>query len=84
MFCNIGNLGFEDVSDEWGMLEKVFLNGFVYVDFDNDGDFDFVVNNINDLVMIYENYVDKVVFVNYIWIVFVSEFGSYLLFNIKV
>jgi enediyne biosynthesis protein E4 len=55
MYRNNGNLTFEDVSDAWGMTEKTFSNGSAYADLDNDGDMDLVVNNINDLVSVYEN-----------------------------
>lgn len=55
MYRNNGDLTFEDVSDAWGMTEKTFSNGSAYADLDNDGDMDLVINNINDLVSVYEN-----------------------------
>ncbi|SDW24905.1 FG-GAP repeat-containing protein [Hydrobacter penzbergensis] len=54
-FKNNGNLHFSDVSDKWGLSTPTFSNGAVYVDLDNDGDLDMVINNINDIAAIYRN-----------------------------
>ncbi len=54
-FKNNGKLGFEDVSKKWGIDEPSFSNGAVYVDLDNDGDLDYVVNNINDSAFVFKN-----------------------------
>ncbi|MEO7120796.1 MAG: VCBS repeat-containing protein, partial [Ginsengibacter sp.] len=54
-YKNLGNLKFEDVTKQWGMNDPSFSNGAVYVDLDNDGDLDYVVNNINDKAFVYEN-----------------------------
>ena len=54
-FKNNADLTFSDVSTNWGMSTPTFSNGAVYVDLDNDGDLDFVVNNINDEASIYKN-----------------------------
>ncbi|SDW25155.1 Repeat domain-containing protein [Hydrobacter penzbergensis] len=54
-FKNNGNLHFTNASSEWGMNTPSFSNGAVYVDLDNDGDLDLVVNNINDEAMVYKN-----------------------------
>ncbi len=54
-FKNTGNLQFENKTLEWGLGTPSFSNGAVYVDLDNDGDLDYVVNNINDEAFVYEN-----------------------------
>jgi len=48
-------LRFTDKTKDWGFTEPTFSNGAVYVDLDNDGDLDIVMNNINGPSMIYEN-----------------------------
>ncbi|MCP9753686.1 RNA-binding protein [Lacihabitans sp. CCS-44] len=54
-YRNKGNLEFEDVTEKWGMDIPSFSNGAVYADLDNDGDLDYVVNNINDSAFVFKN-----------------------------
>ncbi|MDB5155264.1 MAG: RNA-binding protein [Mucilaginibacter sp.] len=54
-FRNNGKLQFDDVTDSWGLGTPSFSNGAAYVDLDNDGDMDVVINNIDDQAMIYKN-----------------------------
>ena len=54
-FRNTGGFVFEDVTDSWGIEIPSFSNGAAYVDLDNDGDLDYVVNNINDKAFIFKN-----------------------------
>ena len=54
-FVNRGNLKFEDLNGQIKNDKATFSNGAVYADFDNDGDLDVVVNNIDDPVLLYEN-----------------------------
>ena len=54
-YKNLGNLDFEDVSEKWGLNYLGYSNGSTFDDFDNDGDFDLVVNNINDNSILYRN-----------------------------
>ncbi len=49
------NLVFADATQEWGMYRPSFSNGAAYGDLDNDGDLDYVTNNINDSAFVYRN-----------------------------
>ena len=53
------SLRFENVSDQWGLGTASFSAGAAYVDLDNDGDLDYIVNNINDKAFVYENKSEK-------------------------
>jgi hypothetical protein len=55
MFHNTGSLVFEDVSEAWGFEMPTYSNGAAFVDLDNDGDLDLVINNIDLKASIYEN-----------------------------
>ena len=54
-FHNNGNCSFSNQSQLSGIDEKTISNGAAYVDLDNDGDMDLVVNNINQEACIYIN-----------------------------
>ncbi len=54
-FKNNGDLSFTNVTDSWSTSENSFSNGCVYVDLDNDGDLDVVVNNVDEQAFIMEN-----------------------------
>jgi hypothetical protein len=54
-FRNGGNLAFTDVTKQWGLGDPSFSNGAAYVDLDNDGDLDYIVNNINGPAFVYDN-----------------------------
>ncbi len=54
-YRNKGNLQFEDIGKECGITQPSFSNGAAYVDLDNDGDLDLVVNNENGPAFVYRN-----------------------------
>lgn len=54
-YRNKGDSTFEDVGESWGLNIPSFSNGAALADFDNDGDLDYVVNNINDVAFVFEN-----------------------------
>ncbi|MDQ2657723.1 MAG: VCBS repeat-containing protein, partial [Bacteroidota bacterium] len=58
-FRNNGDLSFTDVSAKWGFDTPSFSNGASFADLDNDGDLDYVVNNINDPAFVYENTLNR-------------------------
>jgi enediyne biosynthesis protein E4 len=55
VFRNNGDLTFTEVTREWGFDRPSFSNGAAYGDLDNDGDLDYVVNNINEPASLYKN-----------------------------
>lgn len=46
---------FDNVTEAWGITENSFSNGAAYADLDNDGDLDYIVNNINDSAFVFKN-----------------------------
>ena len=55
LFRNKGNLAFEKMNHLWGIDKEIKSNGAAYVDLDNDGDIDLVVNTMNGPAGVYEN-----------------------------
>lgn len=66
IFQNTGGTQFTDRSAEWGLERKAISNAAAYADLDNDGDYDLVVNNLNDDVSIIQNHQDAIQKNNYI------------------
>lgn len=54
-FHSQGDLTFINRAAEWGLGDPGFSNGSAYADFDNDGDMDLVINNVNAPAAIYKN-----------------------------
>src|SRR6185436_16584506 len=55
LFRNNGDLKFDNVSEAWGFKDSTFSNGAAVADFDNDGDLDIVINNLDGTSDLYEN-----------------------------
>jgi len=54
-YRNKGDWTFEEHTKDWGLNIPSFSNGAAFADLDQDGDLDYIVNNINDEAFIYEN-----------------------------
>ena len=54
-YQNNGDLTFTNRAEAWGLAEPGFSTGAVYVDLNNDGALDLVMNNINEPAAIYRN-----------------------------
>lgn len=55
LYLNNHNYTFTDASDSSGINTPSMSNGAAYVDLDNDGDLDLVVNNINETAFVFVN-----------------------------
>ncbi len=55
-FRNNGNLTFTNMAGPWGLAQPGFSNGAAYVDLNNSGALDLVVNNVNAPASIYRNH----------------------------
>ncbi|HZV43518.1 MAG TPA: VCBS repeat-containing protein, partial [Saprospiraceae bacterium] len=59
IYKNNGNMSFTKMSQAWGLTEPSFSNGASIADFDQDGDLDLVVNNLNQEAYVYQNNSEK-------------------------
>ncbi|MGC3944092.1 MAG: VCBS repeat-containing protein [Chryseolinea sp.] len=59
VFRNIDGLTFKNVSRDWGLERATVSNGAAYADFDNDGDYDLITNNLNDSPTLLRNLNDQ-------------------------
>ncbi|MGV6862426.1 MAG: VCBS repeat-containing protein [Putridiphycobacter sp.] len=55
IYKNNGSLHFDKKMDDWKLTTPVNSNGAAYADFDNDGDVDLVINNMEDVSSVLRN-----------------------------
>ncbi|MCG8310912.1 MAG: VCBS repeat-containing protein [Cytophagales bacterium] len=55
IYKNEDGLNFSDMTGDWGLDQKNISNGAAYADFDNDGDYDLITNNLNQTVTLIRN-----------------------------
>ena len=55
LYRNDGDLHFTDMAQAWGIAQMGYSNGAAYVDLDNDGALDLVVNNYDAPASIFRN-----------------------------
>ncbi|TMU57695.1 RNA-binding protein [Flagellimonas algicola] len=83
-YRNKGDLTFGKVTADWGLDGKSLSNGAAYVDLDNDGDYDLVVNNTDDEAFIYRNNSELLGNNNYLKIQLQGKEGNTLAVGAKV
>ncbi len=54
-FANNGGYSFSNIAEFINKNKDTYSNGAIYADFDNDGDLDIIVNNLEDKPLIYKN-----------------------------
>ena len=70
VYKNNGDLTFTKKVKEWGVEYAGYSNGAAYADLDNDGDLDYIINNINDYALLYENRASNLGTNNYLQVTF--------------
>lgn len=84
MFRNRGDGTFEKRTKEWGFEKRGVSSGSAYVDLDNDGDLDLVVNKSNDFAAIYRNNSEKMVKNNFVKVTLKGHPGNPLGIGAKI
>ncbi len=59
LYKNQGDFTFDDISKDAGFINATYSNGMAYADFDNDGDLDLVMNNIDEPASLFRNNTDS-------------------------
>ena len=83
LYLNKGDLEFQKMTHDAGM-EKTYSNGAAYGDFDNDGDLDLIVNNINQQVSVLENITSNKSTNNFVKVSLVSYGSRFLSIGSRV
>ncbi len=65
-FHNNGDLTFSNQTKEWGLQRLSVSSSAVYVDLDNDGDLDLIVNHQNEPISIYRNNAETMLKTSYL------------------
>jgi hypothetical protein len=58
-FRNNGDLTFTDQSSLWGFTTPAYSTGAAYADLDNDGDLEYVTNNINGPAFVFKSHANE-------------------------
>lgn len=54
-FQNANGIKFNNKTEDWGLNQETKSNGAAYADFDNDGDYDLITNNLNQSCTVLRN-----------------------------
>ncbi len=75
-FRNNRDLTFTNQAEEWGLANPGFSTGAAYVDLNNDGALDLVVNNINAPASVYRNRARELTGNHYLKVELVGDYGN--------
>lgn len=81
---NTGNLNFVNRALEWGMENPVFSNGAAWADLDNDGDLEYITNNINETAYLYKNNFREQNPLNYLQIRLIGAISNTMAIGTKI
>ena len=84
IYQNKGNDHFEQKMKDWGFDDPTVSQGTVYVDIDNDGDLDMVINNTEGVAGLYKNNSEQLIKNNYLRIHLKGEVQNSLGIGTKI
>jgi hypothetical protein len=83
-FRNKGDLTFSDQSAAWGFTVPAYSTGAACADLDNDGDLDYITNNIDGPAFVFENHSEKLTQHHFLKIRFEGPAGNIQGYGAKV
>lgn len=83
-FRNKGDLTFTDQSAAWGFTTPAYSTGAAYADLDNDGDLDYITNNIDGAAFVFKNHSEEITQNHFLKIKFEGPFGNIQGYGAKV
>ncbi|MFD1003430.1 VCBS repeat-containing protein [Ohtaekwangia kribbensis] len=83
-FKNKGDLTFSNQSAAWGFTLPSYSTGAAYADLDNDGDLDYLTNNIDGPAFIFQNHSDKLTQNHFLKLKFEGASGNIQGYGAKV
>lgn len=83
-FRNKRDLTFSDQSAAWGFTQPSYSTGAAYADLDNDGDLDYITNNIDGPAFVFQNHSDELTANHFLKIKFEGPTGDIQGYGTKV
>jgi hypothetical protein len=84
IYQNQGNDRFMQKMTDWGFDEPTVSQGCVYVDIDNDGDLDMIINNADGFAGVYKNNSESLLKNNYLRVQLIGEIHNSIGIGTKI
>ncbi len=84
VFQNKNGIKFIDKTEDWGLNQKTISNGTAYADFDNDGDYDLITNNLNQPCTVLKNNQNEMLKNNFVKIKLIGSKNNTLGIGAKI